>query len=85
VDIWTLGVILYEMLFRSNPFRITCQEELTNILNSPVAFEDCTVSDSAKEVIMACLNKKAADRPNIRELMLFEFVLRGHAADEFKR
>lgn len=81
VDIWTLGVILYEMLFRSNPFRITCQEELANILNSPIAFDDSSVSDSAKEVIMACLSKKAADRPNIRELMLFEFVLRGHAAD----
>ena len=66
------------MLFRNNPFRITCQEELPSILNSPV-------SDAAKEAIRACLSKKAADRPNIRELMLFEFVLQGHAANEFKR
>jgi serine/threonine protein kinase len=71
VDIWTIGVILYEMLYRDNPFRITCQEELANILNSSIAFDDSPVSDSAKEVIRACLNKKAAERPNIRELMLF--------------
>ena len=71
MDIWTIGVILYEMLYRSNPFRITCQQELANILSSEIAFDDTQVSDSAKEVIRACLNKKAVDRPNIRELMLF--------------
>jgi hypothetical protein len=54
------------MLYRNNPFRITCQEELANILNSPITFDDTAVSEPAKDVIRACLSKKAADRPNIR-------------------
>jgi serine/threonine protein kinase len=49
VDIWTIGIILYEMLYRCNPFKITCQEELINILNSPIIFDESVyVSDSAK-------------------------------------
>lgn len=86
VDIWTIGVILFEMLFKANPFKITCQKELVHIIDSPIVFDDkISISDSAKEVIKGCLCKKASERPNIRELMLFDYLLQGQANDEFKK
>lgn len=39
MDVWTIGVILYEVIYRCNPFRITCKEELINILNEPIHFD----------------------------------------------
>lgn len=43
------------------------------------------LSSAARELIEGCLAKRAHQRPNIRELMLHEFVLRGVAAEELKR
>jgi serine/threonine protein kinase len=52
VDIWTIGVILYEVIYRSNPFRITCKEELINILNEPIHFDPRTdISPPARDFI----------------------------------
>lgn len=71
VDIWTIGAILYEIIYKTNPFRITCKEELVNILNERVLFDEkVQVSEAVKDFIQICLRKRAAERANIRELLL---------------
>lgn len=38
IDVWALGVILFEIVFGGSPFGITRQEDLPNIINMPVNF-----------------------------------------------
>ena len=59
------------MIYKTNPFKITSSEDLINILNSLIDFkEGVVISKGARELIESCLAKRAAQRPNIRELML---------------
>lgn len=86
VDIWTIGVILYEVIYRANPFRITCKEQLVNILNEPIHFDPrIDISSPARDFIQLCLKKRAAERPNIRELLLHEFLLKAQVPEDPKR
>lgn len=86
IDIWSVGMILYEMLHKANPFGITNKQTLANILNEPVRFDPTNVpiSDCARQFIELCLKKQAAERPNIRELLAHEFLARFNT-EEAKR
>ena len=86
VDIWTVGMIVYELYCKSNPFRITCREELVNIVSQPIYFDErAPMAAAAREFITACLAKRAADRPNIRELLLHPFLLPPAGTEEARR
>jgi len=36
VDIWAIGISLYEMFYKTNPFKVTNKDELINIANDPI-------------------------------------------------
>ncbi|EFC42025.1 Serine/threonine protein kinase [Naegleria gruberi] len=59
VDFWTLGILLYEMLFGFTPFKGSTQREtFFNILNNPVTFPSKTaypVSKQAKDLMTQLL------------------------------
>lgn len=43
-----------------NPFRITCKEELINIINQPIYFDEkIEMCSAAKDFIQMCLKKRA--------------------------
>lgn len=59
VDVWSIGVLTYELLFARIPFEIKCIEDLSKIISEDIAFEGRPISNEAKEYILRCLSKHA--------------------------
>lgn len=84
LDIWTLGVLMYELLHGVPPFspkekpadsRLMQRIIEKNILTGIVEF-DPAVSSEARQVIGAMLNPNQANRPHAKDLLEFEFFKR---------
>jgi len=82
VDIWSIGVIYFEMLFGQKPFgdkmsQLKIIKEGIILKSSQVQFptKPANISQESKDFIKACLMYKEQDRPDIVELLnhpLFE-------------
>ena len=58
VDIWSLGVIFYQMLYRRMPYDFKGKQigGMIKILNTlAVEYDDIVVSDNIKRFIQGCL------------------------------
>ena len=64
-DVWSVGVIFYEMLVGQHPWKANSMGALRNaVLDSPVVFfpPDCEVSDPVKLFIQMCLQIEECNR-----------------------
>ena len=74
VDVWSVGVIFYQMLYGKRPFgEGQTQEQLlhrsTMLKATTVEFDaKPKVSAEAKSFIQRCLTHKQSDRPDVLEL-----------------
>ena len=72
IDIWALGVLMYECLFGAPPFEVPDSVEATHecIKERAVSFPDePSISDDAKALILHLLQKEPAKRPTLEEVI----------------
>ncbi|OMJ70279.1 hypothetical protein SteCoe_31791 [Stentor coeruleus] len=81
VDIWCLGVLLYEMLCGTTPFKANVKEMIIyNITKGTIRFPS-TLSPSAKDLILKMLERSHENRITINDVKNHEWV-NSHSSEE---
>ena len=84
VDIWSLGTLCYEMLFRNSLFpNIINKEELYNILKSGNFYIPKTISYQARNFLYSMLEIDGTKRLSTAQLLKHEFIIKDYSQFSF--
>ena len=74
IDIWSLGIILYELYYGKPPFYTNSIYTLIQmIIKDPITWAD-PISDEFKDFLSQMLQKNPAKRPSYKELLSHPFI-----------
>ena len=76
LDVWCLGILLYEMCHNKVPFKMTSfsfKEAAEKIRNQQYNC-NLNIDPLFKDVITACLLFEPSERPKVNELLTFDFI-----------
>ena len=82
VDVWSIGIMFYQMLYGKRPFgegmsqdRVLSENIMLNANQSSIEFpSDKKISDEAKDLIKQCLSKDLNLRPDIPDLCKLPYL-----------
>ena len=74
VDIWALGILLYEMLHGSSPFRAPNPKSMLRLISENRYSVGNHVSVSARELIARILQEDPEARPSINDILKSQWV-----------
>ena len=74
IDIWSIGIMMYEMVVGENPFKITKEEELIKIVKDEIKIPSYLfVSAEVRDFLDKCLQKNPGERCTIKDLVHHPF------------
>ncbi len=75
VDIWNIGILVYELIYGKIPFDIRCERDLVKIVDEEVYFpKSIPVSKQCKDFILKCLQKDSKERFSMAQLIDHPFL-----------
>mmetsp|Transcript_6504 Transcript_6504/g.11392 ORF Transcript_6504/g.11392 Transcript_6504/m.11392 type:complete len:275 (+) Transcript_6504:798-1622(+) len=75
VDVWSLGVISFELLTGEQAFKATTLSQLKQMQKEPIVFpEGATISQEAKDIVTQMLVYDPAGRPSFEQLREHPFL-----------
>ena len=74
VDVWSLGIIAYEIMVGKQAFVVYSMDELIEAQKRPIEFPpDCDLSNEAKSLIALMLKYRPSDRPSFEVIRAHPF------------